>query len=347
MNKLQKILNAFPDSTSVDFKDFDQQVNVLKSNLKEKIQVKTVGDVQNQLDKFNKKIDFEPLLKSISDLKEAFNTSSEEVKSQLEEKQKNLLEIILQGQGDSSDAQNNLTQEIEALQTRLTALDFQRGLQADNLAKEIKNIKDTSEEADKMMQGLATKIASNETDTTINKEMADQALEQLESLIETVRKDLLNRVNNIGGGSMNRQIFIGGANPLTRYTDINFKAGSNVTITYANNDTTKKVDITISATGGGGGGGIVRSVNTVAISTAAGSTSGTDYVYLASGTITITLPTSVGNSNLYTIKNIGAGTVTVNTTGGETIDGGTTVTMPVQFTSVDLISNNSGNWDVT
>lgn len=150
-----------------------------------------------------------------------------------------------------------------------------------------------------------------------------------------------------GGGNMNRNISIGGnSSVLSRYTDINWKAGANVTLTYANNDQTKNLDITIAATGGSGSG-IVRSVNSIAVDTLAGSTSTTDYVYLASGTVNLTLPTSVGNSNLYTVKNIGAGTVTITPQAGELIDGQSNLQLPIQFTSVDLISNNSGNWDIT
>lgn len=165
--------------------------------------------------------------------------------------------------------------------------------------------------------------------------------------LKQLRQDIITMlVNHSGGGNANRNIQISGVNVLRPFTDINLLPGPNVTISYTANQLTKYTDITISSSGSGGGG-ITRSVNTVAVNTLAGAAPGIDYVYLASGNITITLPTTVGNSNLYTIKNIGAGTVIVNTTGGETIDGGPTVTMPVQFTSVDLISNNSGNWDVT
>lgn len=114
-------------------------------------------------------------------------------------------------------------------------------------------------------------------------------------------------------------------------------AGTNVTITNVNG--VKQISVP-------GGSGITRSVNNVAISTAAGSTASTDYVYLVGATATITLPTGVGNSNMYTIKNVGAGTVTVATTGGQTIDGGASATMSVQFTSIDLVSNNSGDWAI-
>ena len=52
---------------------------------------------------------------------------------------------------------------------------------------------------------------------------------------------------------------------------------------------------------GGGGGGITRSVSTISTNTTGGTTSSTDYVYLASGNITFTLPSASGNTNTYTI----------------------------------------------
>lgn len=169
---------------------------------------------------------------------------------------------------------------------------------------------------------------------------------KLDEVVEKVLPDVLKRFPQ-GGGTLNRQIFINSADPLTRYTDLNLKAGSNVTITYQNNDVTKKVDVTIAATGGGGGAGITRSITSIATDTLAGNSTTTDYVYLASGTLNLTLPSTVGNSNLYTVKNIGAGTVTITPQAGELIDGQSNLQLPVQFTSVDLISNNSGNWDIT
>lgn len=168
---------------------------------------------------------------------------------------------------------------------------------------------------------------------------------ELKDVVKEVIPELTKRINR--GGALNRQIFINSADPLTRYTDINLKSGSNVTITYQNNDVTKKVDVTIAATGGGGGAGITRSINSIATDTLAGNSTTTDYVYLAAGTLNLTLPSTVGNSNLYTVKNIGAGIVTITPQAGELIDGQSNLQLPIQFTSVDLISNNSGNWDIT
>ena len=86
-------------------------------------------------------------------------------------------------------------------------------------------------------------------------------------------------------------------------------------------------------------------ISSVSVNTAAGSAAYTDYVYLASGTINVTMPTAVGNTARYTIKNVGAGTVTIDTTGAETIDGSLTAPLPVQYTSLDLVSDGT-NWNI-
>jgi len=90
---------------------------------------------------------------------------------------------------------------------------------------------------------------------------------------------------------------------------------------------------------------INRSVNSISSPASAGSTALTDYVYFVSGTTALTLPTAVGNTNLYTVKNTGAGTVTISTTSAQTIDGSSSASLPVANTSLDLISDGS-NWRI-
>jgi len=90
------------------------------------------------------------------------------------------------------------------------------------------------------------------------------------------------------------------------------------------------------------GGGITRSISSIAINTTAGATAITDYVYKCTATLTLTLPTAVGNTNLYTIKNTG-GTTTIDCNGAQTIDGSTTATLSVANTSLTLVSDNT-NW---
>jgi len=168
----------------------------------------------------------------------------------------------------------------------------------------------------------------------------------LKEVMEGIMPSVMGQVSRIrtGGGNMNRNISIGGnSSVLSRYTDINLKAGSNVTLTYANNDTTKNVDITIAATGGSG---TTRSINSISTSQTAGSTSGTDYVYVCSAGVALTLPDATSNTNLYTVKNTSTSSVLIATTSAQTIDAQSNLILATQYTSVDLISDGT-NWDIT
>jgi len=95
--------------------------------------------------------------------------------------------------------------------------------------------------------------------------------------------------------------------------------------------------------GGGGSVGITRSVVVTSGNITAGSTALVDYVYLIAGAHTVTLPTAVGNTNRYTLKNNHTSSVALAFTGAETADGGGITLAP--FSSVDLISTNA-NWSI-
>ena len=97
----------------------------------------------------------------------------------------------------------------------------------------------------------------------------------------------------------------------------------------------------------GGSTGITRSINSISVNTTAGAASSTDYVYFVTGTTTLTLPTAVGNTNEYTVKNTGVGAVTVATTSAQTIDGSSTAVLGATPAnqSRSLISNGT-NWQV-
>lgn len=67
-----------------------------------------------------------------------------------------------------------------------------------------------------------------------------------------------------------------------------------------------------------------------------------DYVIECTDTLTITLPTAVGNnSKRYVIKNTGASkTITIDGDGSETIDGAANKVITVDYDSVEVFSNN-------
>ena len=98
------------------------------------------------------------------------------------------------------------------------------------------------------------------------------------------------------------------------------------------------------------GGGVSLNSHTVVTKAAAYTLTDSDEVVLvnaAGATVTVTLPTAVGNTNIYRIKKIDSSTnaVTIATTSGQTIDGGATASLLVQYVSVSVISNGS-NWFV-
>lgn len=115
-----------------------------------------------------------------------------------------------------------------------------------------------------------------------------------------------------------------------------------ITITY--NDALDKMTFVVM---GGGGSGIVRAVASIAVNTAAGAVALTDYVYTATvAGVTLTLPTAVGNSNVYTYKNGSAGNVNLAATGAETFDGTASPIVLIPNQSLDLISDGA-NWRIT
>lgn len=88
--------------------------------------------------------------------------------------------------------------------------------------------------------------------------------------------------------------------------------------------------------------------HTVVSKTSAYTATTSDEVILVSasgGAVTITLPTAVGNSNFYSIKKTDSSGnfVTIDTTSSQTIDGGLTAVIKVQYASVTVVSNGA-NW---
>ena len=67
-----------------------------------------------------------------------------------------------------------------------------------------------------------------------------------------------------------------------------------------------------------------------------------EYVW-SDGTVTITLPATTGSGDAYFIENAGVGTITPATTGSDTINGATPLTIPAN-TIAYYIDAEAGNW---
>lgn len=85
--------------------------------------------------------------------------------------------------------------------------------------------------------------------------------------------------------------------------------------------------------------GGTKSISNISTNTTAGNTSGTEYYYFCDGTITLTLPTAIGNTSRYTITNVGTGVITIDTALSQLINEWVQVTISFKNNSLDIISD--------
>jgi hypothetical protein len=138
---------------------------------------------------------------------------------------------------------------------------------------------------------------------------------------------------NSGGGGHTIQ---DEGSDLTQRTKLNF-VGSGVTVTDDSGNDATKVTIT--------SGGITRTIVSTSDNTDLAATAGTDYVYIITGAHTLTLPTAVGNTNRYTVKNNDSSARSLFTVGSELIEGQQFFISIASGASVDVISDGT-NWYV-
>lgn len=347
-SKLQRLLQVLsPDPVSPDFAEFDRQVDQLKKGLKEKIQVKTLEDVNSRLKDFQKKIDITPLIETMTSIENGYNEKMMKLSELYDSELTDFRNEMSKGRELSKTEVASISDNLSMLSSEMRIMQERKDKDISELSKRIDALSPFQGKATEMFNDITKTLEVLKNQSVASKEDAQKIMDDCMESVEKLRKDIMNRINNMprGGGNQNRNIAVGGnTSVLSTFTDINIKAGNNVTLTYSNNQTTKYLDLTIAATGGSGSvGGVTRSINTINTSQTAGDTAGTDYVYLCTAGIALTLPTATGNTNLYTVKNVSNSSVLVVGTIDDDVNG---IIMPVKYTSVDLISNDT-DWKIT
>jgi aminopeptidase N len=350
--KLQKILNKLDgtnERTALAIRDFEGGVQTLREKLQQEISASTLEEVNLKINKLRKSVDLKPLLEGITTLENNFRESILSILNDIETKDKEYKTALKISDSGKSLEISKLQDDLSLLRDSLNKIVNDNVTELNTINNQLISIFNTS-------KNFATKDEVKTVDEESKKLVArvekkkDEEVKDLNASLKELRSDLITRINNKGGGgNMNRNIAIGGnTSVLSMYTDINLKAGNNVTITYVRNNTTKYTDVTISATGGSGSvGGTIRSVNNISTSQSAGNTQGTDYVYICSAGVNVTLPSANANTNLYTIKNISTSSILVSRDGTDTIESDTSLILATQFTAVDLISDGTTNWNIT
>ncbi len=110
----------------------------------------------------------------------------------------------------------------------------------------LEKVKEIKEELNSKIKDIGSDVLGLNSEIEGNKEELKKELKQVKKELDEWGSDLMRKVAERGGGSMNRQIKVAGVDVLNRYTDVNL-IGS---ITTANDDANRRVNITFA--GGGG-----------------------------------------------------------------------------------------------
>lgn len=344
LTKILRGLSSFEDKTDEALRSLERELTSIIAKTKKGIDSDNLKQTQQSFGDLKKSIN--PLFDSLTELRNKLGEQGDAIAKQLEIKVNELVSQARELRDTTGIRFITLSGQVDEIR---------------NEVRELRNKKIELPDFDKMIKdsetGLRNTLSTLEgsmnelRDSSALSEMKDSLSEMMDDLDKRIKKDLAGlrtRINSMStgrGGNANRNILVGNdPSVLSRYTDLNIKAGSNITLTYANNDNLKTLDLTIAASSVAGG--TTRSINSVSTSQTLGATAGTDYVYIATGSPQLTLPTAVSNTNLYTIKNAGTGSVLVSTTSAQTIDDVTTALMTTQYTAVDIISDDA-NWHIT
>ena len=158
-------------------------------------------------------------------------------------------------------------------------------------------------------------------------------------------------IANGGTGQTTAAAAFNAINPMTTTGDMIYANGTNTATRLAGNTSSTVQYLTQTGNGTISAAPIWTSIppQNIIVNTSspltAGVTVNTRYIYLVSGTTTITMPTAIGNTNMYTVKNVGSNIVTIATTSSQTIDGSTSVPIKVKYTSLTLVSDGA-NWNL-
>lgn len=233
-------INRALSPNKVDYSTLDSEIRRLKDSLEETVNVQTVNDVKRQLALFQKRLDFSPLVAEVERLKASSESRHSEANAAVAERMRTML-----AECRNADAfvMETLSGEMVSLRESLSRSELAASSQIGTFNSNMAEIREAKDAVQDLISGIRKDMESLSL-----RDDVDSLVKGIGEKIEDIRRDLLARIGNLGGGSQNRQIKVNGVDYLTRYTDINLKGS----ITAASNNTTKSVDITFS--GGGGGG---------------------------------------------------------------------------------------------
>lgn len=311
LEEKKKSFNETEDLADATQMIMNEEISAFKETLKTNTTIKALEKITKAMARMKNDLSTKPIMDMVRELQK---TTLQDQKASREEIQKKYVEF-----------KQLLANTIESINKDVSATDkkidpITKSLSA--IYKQVEKLQANSELSEKTkereMNSIGEKVSSVKKD--LEKKIDDNYQkgltknDQLRVIIaegfKSFRAEMNSRISEAhyqdrsGGGNMNRQMLVGGFNPLTRFTDVNFVAGTGVTLTTANDLTNKRVNITISAAGG---------VADTLAAVSAVSTDTAKSLYTMTSTIPVEFRTSGGVSLLYLKEDtniIGVGTAT-------------------------------------
>lgn len=166
-------------------------------------------------------------------LTEDFSIQIKNLQKEIHSKHLSLQTLI--AEGDKTESIDKLDNELSGLKSKVSTLEDLRKKNVAFFEKKVAAIENIQTAFNETIVGL------NGKDTEIEKTLQEN-VQAFGKSIEDLRKEIILRISNLGGGSMNRKITVEGVDVLTQYTDINLY-GSTSSLVASVNNAKKRVDI--------------------------------------------------------------------------------------------------------
>ena len=238
--KIKNILRALgePSAVSDSFQAFEDGIKKLKKDLEEKVEVRTLEEVNEKLDKFRNRISIDPLVEAVENIERDFNEKSVELINHLEYRIGELKKLVGKETSSKQEMAEVLSTEIESVRSELLKLEREFQVSIDKIQERISSLP----KPEKIELPKIEKVDLSPLEKKIV-----QLREEAEGAIEKLRKDTLTLLSSRGGGNANRQILNNGSVLGTNFIDLNLIPAGGLTISAANNATTKRTDVTLTA----------------------------------------------------------------------------------------------------
>lgn len=265
LKRLSSLESSLPISDTRDYLDsiLKEQTDNFISNFKSNSTIKFLDTFNSKLDKFKKDFNLEPIISAIgkiqSDLSVSQETSTkdfEKISKAQESKYTELSNLVNTSKANleklNAKQIGDVLSKVDKIQTELTYQSTDSNQKGQSLNEVITQLEKRINDA---FKGLETESSNRgEFSKTMDKRFSENTVTITNTVkaIEELRQDMLVRIQN-KGGAPNQQINVNSSVMSKKYADVNFKAGTNITLTKADDDVNKRVNITITAAGGGSG----------------------------------------------------------------------------------------------